>query len=175
MPDAYKWTLLITALLIALPVLVCLPAALLSPARASWGTALVALILTALGWSFAITLFGPGSDGGLEQGGIGLLLLSLGVMLGLGACTVALIGTARERRWAWLVVLLLVAALPLVAGPALYALDAVVIGPASPYDAASTRWFDLAFLFPPIGCAVLVAFGVWSAHQRRRSPDVATA
>lgn len=104
-----------------------------------------------------------------------MLLSSLGVMLSLGTCTVALIGTARERRWAWFVVLLLAVALPLVAGPALFDLAAVVIGPASPSEAAFTQLLDIDVLLPPIGCAVLVAYGAWSARQRRRDPDVAAA
>src|SRR5215472_8125252 len=143
MLNAYAWTVLISALLIALPVLVGLPVALFGSGRASWGTALVALILTAVGGSFATVLYGPGLDGGLEQEGLGLLLSSLGVMLGLGVCTVALIGTARQCRWTWFVVLLLAAALPLVAGPALYDLAAVVFGPASPSETAFTRLLDL--------------------------------
>jgi hypothetical protein len=174
MLNAYAWTLLISALLIAIPVLVGLPVALFGSGRASWGTALVALILSALGWSFATLLYGPGGDGGLESEGLGLFLSSLGVMLGLGACTVALIGTSRQCRWTWFVVLMLAAALPLVAGPALYDLLAVVIGPASLNETARIRLFDLAVLLPPLGCAVLVAFGAWSVHRRRRDPDVAT-
>lgn len=67
MLDAYTWTLLISALLIAIPVLVGLLVALFGPRRASWGTALVALILTALGWSFATVLYGPGLDGGSRR------------------------------------------------------------------------------------------------------------
>ena len=96
-------------------------------------------------------------------------------MLGLGACAVALIDTARQCRWTWFVVLVLAAVLPLVAGPALYDLLAVVIGPASLSETARSRLSNLAVLLPPLGCAVLVAFGAWSAYRRRRDPDVATA
>ena len=172
MLDQYSGTLLISTLLIVAPILVGIPIALFGSGRAVWVAAVMALALTLAGLRYATAIYTPRYDG-VGQVLFGLLLSALGLVLGLGTCTVALIHSARDHRWAWAVMLLVIAALPLLAALPIFDLNVLEIGPAHPGGPGFDQVLDLALLLPPIGCAVLVAFGVWSAPRRWPDPDVA--
>jgi hypothetical protein len=169
--DTVLFTVLVSLTFIAAPIFVGFAITPIGSGRFVWVTALAALALTVAGLRYATAIYTPEYD---LDALFGIFLSALGLLIGLGSCTVALFRSWDERRGIWLVVLAMAAALPLLAATPIFDYGFLAPIPAYPGTSVYPQFRAIAVWLPPFGCAVLLAYGFWSAWVRHR-PRVGTA
>jgi hypothetical protein len=161
-----------TAAVLLVPSLLGALLALSGDGRRLWIAAMAALALTLLGLHNLTSERTVGilsEQGNVIVGSLASFVASFaGLLVAQATCVAALVRAWRTQRVAWLLALVVTAALPLLAAVALFDYTSLVLEPFYGGEPVVFQGEQLAFALLPIGPAVLVVYGVRVALAARR-------